>query len=115
MTLSYEFPAQTPTGPVTALAVVNPSTGRVIVSALAPAGVADWTYGPRGTGSGVIAYTDGSTLTVVGSGGSHQLETGTISELAITPPTPEGRGPFELYWTNGGAPKAYAIATKAGG
>jgi hypothetical protein len=114
VTLNYAFPAQTPTGPVTALVAADPSTGRVIRSALAPTGVADWTYGPPGTGAGVIAYTDGGTLTVVDANGSHQIETGTISELAVTPPTPEGRGPFELYWTNAGAPKAYAIATKAG-
>jgi hypothetical protein len=111
---STSRPAGPSTGPVTALVVADPSTGRVIGSALAPAGVAHWTYGPPGTGAGVIAYTDGGTLTVVDASGSHQIEAGTISELAVTPPTPEGQGPFELYWTNAGAPKAYAIDTKAG-
>jgi hypothetical protein len=114
VTLNYEFPAQTPAGAVTALVVADPSTGMVISSALAPAGVTDWTYGPPGGSSGVIVYTDGSTLTVVSSSGSRQIETGTISELAVTPATPEGRGPFELYWTNAGVPKAYAINAKSG-
>jgi hypothetical protein len=113
-TLNYEFPAQTSTGPAVALVVADPSTGRVIRSALAPTSVTDWMYGPAGLSSGVVAYTDGSTLTVVSSSGSREIETGTISELAVSPPTPEGQGPFELYWTNAGSPKAYALAIKAG-
>jgi hypothetical protein len=57
----------------------------------------------------IIAYTEGSTLTVVDSGGTHQVDAGTISELAITPSagTPSLR--FQLYWTNAGAPKTHSL------
>ncbi len=111
VTLSYQFPAQTPSGSATALVVLNPATGAVIRSALAPAGVTDWTYGPAGRSGGTIAYTSAGTLTVVDAAGSRQIDTGTISELAITPLTPPEQGSYELYWMNDGAAKAYSLKT----
>lgn len=111
VTLSYQFSAQTPSGPETALVVVNPSTGGVIRSALAPAGVTDWTYGPAGRSGGTIAYASAGTLTVVDAAGSRQIDTGTISELAITPLTPPEQGPYELYWMNDGTAKAHSLET----
>jgi hypothetical protein len=127
VTLSYQFPAQSTGGAATALIVANPSTGAVIRSALAPANVTDWTYGPQGMNSGVIAYTDGSTLTLVDATSTQQLDTGTISDLAISPASPVGHepasvfaethaepAPFELYWTNSGAPKADPVKVKTG-
>jgi hypothetical protein len=127
VTLTYQFPAQTTGGAATALIVANPSTGAVIRSALAPADVTDWTYGPQGMNSGIIAYTDSSTLTLVDATDTQQLDAGTISDLAVSPAGPDGfeptsvfaerhvePTPFELYWTNSGAPKAYPFKLKTG-
>jgi hypothetical protein len=110
-TIAYRFPAQTANGAVTALVVLDAVTGKVIRSTLAPATITDLVAGPvnGGLGKATIAYTEGSTLTVVDSSGTHQVDAGTISELAITPSagTPSLR--FQLYWTDAGAPKARLI------
>ncbi len=107
--LDYRFPAQTSSGPVTALVVLNPVSGKVIRSALVPGAITGWSAGAVGQGSGstIIAYTDGSTLTVVQSGGAHVIDTGAISDLAITPLSGENRERLQLYWTNAGEPKTW--------
>jgi hypothetical protein len=83
-TIAYQFPAQAASGAVTVLVVLDAVTGKVIRSALAPATITDWVEGPvnGGTNKTIIAYTEGSTLTLVDSGGTHQVDTGIISELA---------------------------------
>ncbi len=127
VTLTYQFPAQSTGGAATALIVANASTGAVIRSALAPADVTDWTYGPQGMNSGIIAYTDANTLTLVDATHTQQIDAGTISDLAVSPANPDGfppavayplakeaPTPFELYWTNSGAPKADPFTVKTG-
>src|SRR5271170_4733020 len=77
LALSYQFPAQTASGPVTALIVLDLIGGRLVRSALAPANITDWTSGPvdAGFGATVIAYTDGATLTVVAAKGPRVADT----------------------------------------
>ena len=111
LVLHYEFPAKTSTGPATALVVVNPSNGNVIDSALPPADTTDWAYsGPNEAQQGQHHCLHGrheadrrqaERLLVEER---HDLRTRRLS------PDEEARGPFELYWINGGCLKSLVIA-----
>jgi hypothetical protein len=118
--IRYAFPATAASGPVTAIVILNVHTGPLL-SALAPARTTDWVAGEtpavgvRSKLTDVIAYTDGTTVTMVDHFRKRVVATGTnITDLALSPDLSDqvndntertGR----LYWTAAGGPASVAV------